>query len=118
MSNAIIAIFDLAQQQRGGLPPPERGHVVAIANGCKIGHHAKRYLTALFGVALHTRSMLLARTLLWGGGDPVKEGGMGEVDLHFYRRKMFTWRIMENCHVADHVVRRSSRPAVIVSRWE
>jgi hypothetical protein len=40
---------------------------------------------------------------------------MGEVDLHFYRRKMFTWRIMENCHVADHVVRRSSRPAVIVA---
>jgi hypothetical protein len=91
MSNAIIAIFDLAQQQRGGLPPPERRHVVAIANGCNIGHHAKRHFTALFGDA---RSMLLARTLLWGGADPETEG-MGEVDLHFYRRKMFTWWIME-----------------------
>jgi hypothetical protein len=83
MSNAIIAIFDLAQQQRGGLPPPERGHVVAIANGCKIGHHAKRHLTALFGVALHARSMLLARTLLWGGGGSCKRGRDGGSGLTF-----------------------------------
>ena len=83
MSNAIIAIFDLAQQQRGGLPPPERRHVVAIANGCNIGHHAKRYLTALFGVALHARSMLLARTLLWGGADPETRGREGGIGLTF-----------------------------------